>query len=185
MNARDPEKATHAARAASSRTSTNSYGDWYLAMAAYNCGPGNVQKGIERNRFTRISGSSTKRNVLPRETKKLRGLSSSALTLIAKDAGALQHPGRTGSGGPERRRENRGRAIDLRLGGGKPSTSTRETLRSPQSLSPAPYDSPTILLSNCICRRERRKNFPAEDRGYSSGQVGQLAAPIAWKPERR
>ncbi|QCR25188.1 lytic transglycosylase [Pontibacter sp. SGAir0037] len=43
----DPEKATDAACRFLSRL-YKTYGDWELAMAAYNCGPGNVNKAIKR-----------------------------------------------------------------------------------------------------------------------------------------
>jgi membrane-bound lytic murein transglycosylase D len=79
----DPEKATHAA-ARHLRDLYNLYGDWYLAMAAYNCGPGNVQKGIERTGYADF-WELYKRNVLPRETKNYVPIII-ALTLIAKDA---------------------------------------------------------------------------------------------------
>jgi membrane-bound lytic murein transglycosylase D len=79
----DPEKATHAA-AQHLRDLYRVYGDWYLAMAAYNCGPGNVQKGIERTGYADF-WELYKRNVLPRETKNYVPIII-ALTLIAKDA---------------------------------------------------------------------------------------------------
>src|SRR6266581_2519908 len=79
----DPEKATHAA-AQHLRDLYSLYGDWYLAMAAYNCGPGNVQKGIERTGYADF-WELYKRNVLPRETKNYVPIIV-ALTLIAKDA---------------------------------------------------------------------------------------------------
>jgi membrane-bound lytic murein transglycosylase D len=79
----DPEKATHAA-AQHLRDLYRIYGDWYLAMAAYNCGPGNVQKGIERTGYADF-WELYKRNVLPRETKNYVPIII-ALTLIAKDA---------------------------------------------------------------------------------------------------
>ena len=79
----DPEKATRAA-AQHLRDLYGLYGDWYLAMAAYNCGPGNVQKGIERTGYADF-WELYKRNVLPRETKNYVPIIL-ALTLIAKDA---------------------------------------------------------------------------------------------------
>jgi len=53
-------------------------------MAAYNCGPGNVQKGIERTGYADF-WELYKRNVLPRETRNYVPIII-ALTLIAKDA---------------------------------------------------------------------------------------------------
>src|SRR5215471_9191597 len=79
----DPEKATRAA-AQHLRDLYGMFGDWYLAMAAYNCGPGNVQKGIERTGYADF-WELYKRNVLPRETKNYVPIII-ALTLIAKDA---------------------------------------------------------------------------------------------------
>ncbi len=79
----DPEKATRAA-AQHLRDLYSVFGDWYLAMAAYNCGPGNVQKGIERTGYADF-WELYKRNVLPRETKNYVPIII-ALTLIAKDA---------------------------------------------------------------------------------------------------
>ncbi len=107
----DPEKATHAA-AQHLRDLYNLYGDWYLAMAAYNCGPGNVQKGIERTGYADF-WELYKRNVLPRETKNYVPIII-ALTLIAKDAAHYniqaepEPPVATDIVKP-------GRAIDLRL----------------------------------------------------------------------
>jgi len=79
----DPEKATRAA-AQHLRDLYGLYGDWYLAMAAYNCGPGNVQKAIERTGYADF-WELYKRNVLPKETKNYVPIIL-ALTLIAKDA---------------------------------------------------------------------------------------------------
>jgi len=79
----DPEKATRAA-AQHLRDLYGQFGDWYLAMAAYNCGPGNVQKGIERTGYADF-WELYRRKVLPRETRNYVPIIV-ALTLIAKDA---------------------------------------------------------------------------------------------------
>ena len=46
----DPVKSTHAA-ARHLKDLYQMFGDWYLAMAAYNCGPVNVQKAIEKTGY--------------------------------------------------------------------------------------------------------------------------------------
>jgi membrane-bound lytic murein transglycosylase D len=79
----DPEKATRAA-AHHLRDLYGMFGDWYLAMAAYNCGPGNVQKAVERTGYADF-WELYRRNVLPKETKNYVPIIL-ALTLIAKDA---------------------------------------------------------------------------------------------------
>ena len=107
----DPEKATRAA-AQHLRDLYGLFGDWYLAMAAYNCGPGNVQKGVERTGYADF-WELYRRNVLPRETKNYVPIIL-ALTLIAKDAAHygvqtdLDQPVPSDVVKP-------GRAIDLRL----------------------------------------------------------------------
>jgi membrane-bound lytic murein transglycosylase D len=107
----DPEKATRAA-AQHLRDLYGLFGDWYLAIAAYNCGPGNVQKGVERTGYADF-WELYKRNVLPRETKNYVPIIL-ALTLIAKDAahyGIAVEPDQP----VESDIVKPGRAIDLRL----------------------------------------------------------------------
>ena len=62
----DPEKATRAA-ARHLRDLYNQFGDWYLAMAAYNCGPVTVQRAVERTGYADI-WELRRRNALPKET---------------------------------------------------------------------------------------------------------------------
>jgi membrane-bound lytic murein transglycosylase D len=63
----DPEKATRAA-ARHLKDLYSEFGDWYLAMAAYNSGPGNVQQAVKRTGYADF-WELYKRNVLPAETK--------------------------------------------------------------------------------------------------------------------
>jgi membrane-bound lytic murein transglycosylase D len=62
----DPEKATEAA-ALYLKSLYNTYKDWTLAIAAYNCGPGNVNRAIRRARNKRDYWEIY--NYLPRETR--------------------------------------------------------------------------------------------------------------------
>ena len=63
----NPEEATRAA-ARHLRDLYNQFGDWYLAMAAYNCGPQCVQRAVERTGYADFWELS-RRKVLPRETR--------------------------------------------------------------------------------------------------------------------
>jgi len=63
----DPEKSSRA-YARYMKTLYNQFGDWYLAMAAYNWGPGNVQRAVMRTGYADF-WELYRRNVLPGETK--------------------------------------------------------------------------------------------------------------------
>jgi membrane-bound lytic murein transglycosylase D len=63
----DPEKSTKAA-ARHLKDLYNEFGDWYLAMAAYNSGPGNVQQAVHRTGYVDF-WELYRRDVLPKETK--------------------------------------------------------------------------------------------------------------------
>jgi membrane-bound lytic murein transglycosylase D len=78
----DPEKATRAA-ARDLRDLYGQFGDWYLAMAAYNSGAGAVQHAIERTGYADF-WELYHRNVLPKETQNYVPIIL-ALALISKD----------------------------------------------------------------------------------------------------
>ncbi len=107
----DPEKATRAA-ARHLRDLYQMFEDWYLVLAAYNSGPGNVARAIERTGYADF-WELYKRNVLPRETRNYVPIIL-ALTLMAKNAAHYglqvepEAPVRTDPVKP-------GRPIDLRL----------------------------------------------------------------------
>jgi len=79
----DPAKSTRAA-ARHLKDLYAQFGDWYLAMAAYNSGPGNVQAAVRRTGYADF-WQLYKRDVLPRETKNYVPIIV-AMTIMAKNA---------------------------------------------------------------------------------------------------
>ncbi|MFI5114549.1 MAG: transglycosylase SLT domain-containing protein [Terriglobales bacterium] len=78
----DPEKATRAA-ARHLKDLYKEFGDWYLAMAAYNSGPGTVQNAVKRTGYADF-WELYRRNVLPRETRNYVPIIV-AVTIMAKN----------------------------------------------------------------------------------------------------
>jgi len=78
----DPEKSTRAA-ARHLKDLYNQFGDWYLAMAAYNSGPGTVQSAVKRTGYADF-WELYRRNVLPRETRNYVPIIV-AVTIMAKN----------------------------------------------------------------------------------------------------
>ncbi|MGD0212946.1 MAG: transglycosylase SLT domain-containing protein [Terriglobales bacterium] len=78
----DPEKATRAA-AHHLHDLYNEFGDWYLAMAAYNSGPGTVQSAVKRTGYADF-WELYRRNVLPKETRNYVPIIL-AVTIMAKN----------------------------------------------------------------------------------------------------
>jgi len=78
----DPEQATRAA-ARYLRALYDEFGDWYLAMAAYNSGAGTIEHAVLRTGYADF-WELFHRNVLPKETQNYVPIIL-ALTLISKD----------------------------------------------------------------------------------------------------
>ena len=78
----DPEKATRAA-ARHLKDLYQQFGDWYLAMAAYNSGPGTVQSAVKRTGYADF-WELYRRNVLPKETRNYVPIIV-AVTIMAKN----------------------------------------------------------------------------------------------------
>jgi membrane-bound lytic murein transglycosylase D len=78
----DPEKSTRAA-ARHLKDLHIQFGDWWLAMAAYNSGAGNVQRAVQRTGYADF-WELYKRNVLPKETKNYVPIIV-AMTIVAKN----------------------------------------------------------------------------------------------------
>jgi membrane-bound lytic murein transglycosylase D len=92
----DPEKSTRAA-ARHLKDLYNQFGDWYLAMAAYNSGPGTVQAAVKRTGYADF-WELYRRNVLPKETRNYVPIIL-AVTIMAKNPSqygltdvAMDHP---------------------------------------------------------------------------------------------
>jgi membrane-bound lytic murein transglycosylase D len=92
----DPEKSTRAA-ARHLKDLYNQFGDWYLAMAAYNSGPGTVQAAVKRTGYADF-WELYRRNVLPKETRNYVPIIL-AVTIMTKnpsqyglDGVVMEHP---------------------------------------------------------------------------------------------
>lgn len=82
----DPEKATLAA-AKYLRTLHKIFdGDWHLALASYNGGPGRVQKAIKRARVNDFWKLAAKPRVLPRETREYVPMILAAIVIARNPA---------------------------------------------------------------------------------------------------
>ena len=79
----DPEKATRAA-ARHLRDLYEQFGDWYLAIAAYNCGPGAVERAVERSGYADFWELRARR-LLPLETSNYVPIIL-AMTIMTKNA---------------------------------------------------------------------------------------------------
>ena len=79
----DPEKATRAA-ARHLKDLYTEFGDWYLAIAAYNCGPGCVEKAVERTGYADY-WELRARHAIPAETTNYVPIIL-AMTIMAKNA---------------------------------------------------------------------------------------------------
>src|ERR1039457_1252125 len=79
----DPEKATRAA-AHHLRDLYQEFGDWYLAIAAYNCGPVTVERAVERTGYADFSELRS-RGVLPADTTNYVPIIL-AMTIMEKNA---------------------------------------------------------------------------------------------------
>ena len=78
----DPVKSTRAA-ATHLKDLYDEFGDWYLAMAAYNTGPGNIQHAVERTGYADF-WELYRRGVLPQETRNYVPIIV-AVTIMAKN----------------------------------------------------------------------------------------------------
>jgi membrane-bound lytic murein transglycosylase D len=79
----DPEKATRAA-AKYLKTLFNQFGDWHLALASYNGGPGRVQRSMKRSGREDFWAISATSRFLPRETRNYVPLILAAI-IVAKN----------------------------------------------------------------------------------------------------
>jgi membrane-bound lytic murein transglycosylase D len=81
----DPEKATRAA-AKYLTTLHKMFGDWHLALASYNGGPGRVQRAMKRSKRTDFWKLSASSRYLPRETRDYVPLILAAIVIARNPA---------------------------------------------------------------------------------------------------
>ena len=82
----DPEKATHAAAKYLKTLNRIFDGDWHLALASYNGGPGRVQRAMKRTGRDNFWALSAGTRILPRETREYVPMILAAM-VIARNPG--------------------------------------------------------------------------------------------------
>ena len=82
----DPEKATLAAAKYLSTLGTLFNGDWHLALASYNGGPGRLQKAMKTSKLDDFWQIAEKPNVLPRETREYVPMILAAIVIARNPA---------------------------------------------------------------------------------------------------
>jgi membrane-bound lytic murein transglycosylase D len=155
----DPEKATHAA-AHHLRDLYGMFGDWYLVMAAYNSGPGNVARAIEHTGYADF-WELQRRNALPAQTRNYVPIIL-ALALVAKDP-ALYGVQVTPDAPPKIDLVKPGHPVDLRLVADATGTEL-DDLRTlnPQLLRLVTPDDSTFILKLPVGTADRFKSGLAQ-----------------------
>ncbi len=82
----DPEKATHAAAKYLLSLNRLFNGDWHLALASYNVGPGRIQKAIERTGLSDFWSIAANGRLLPRETREYVPMILAAIVIARNPA---------------------------------------------------------------------------------------------------
>ena len=83
----DPEKATHAAAQYLKKLHEMFDGDWHLALASYNGGPGRVQRAMQRTGVDDFWSLCTKAKRLPRETREYVPMILAAIVIARNPQG--------------------------------------------------------------------------------------------------
>jgi membrane-bound lytic murein transglycosylase D len=82
----DPEKATQAAASYLHTLASAFSGDWHLALASYNGGPGLVQRACKRTRLNDFWSLTDKSSTLPRETREYVPMILAAIVIARNPA---------------------------------------------------------------------------------------------------
>jgi membrane-bound lytic murein transglycosylase D len=166
----DPEQSTRA-YARYIKYLYKQLGDWYLAMAAYDWGAGNVQRAVQRTGYADF-WELYRRNVLPQETKNyVPIIPSSTVSMESspiRPSSPIASPPTTAS-----------------ICASSPMSSKRPCRRSSRSIpaSSAWPLRPTIPLP-CICRRAPKTSTPNASPRYRSIAASHGASTKS-RPEKR
>ncbi len=166
----DPEKATRAA-ARHMRDLYDMFGDWYLVMAAYNSGPMNVVKGVERTGYADF-WELQQLHALPKQTQNYVPIII-ALALVGKDPalyGVEVAPEK-----PRRDGRDLSQAFDRFASGGRRDRRGHRRSAGAESGIAAQRDAQRCELRTEAARGLRREISGRYQPG-AAGQMDQLAA---------